>query len=487
MLGGVYSQPNMPVNLRYNCSMELIDTTGEPARRTVQAFSFALDPTPDQDSGLRRHFGARRYAYNWTVAEIRRELDLHRECGVSFGPPSLARLRRRWNRDKHRLAVATDGTPWWPDVSKEAFANGIADAVTAYWNWQKSRSGGREGRRVGFPRFRRKGRDTDRYRVTTGSFGVCDRRHVRLPRVGRVRTHENTRRLHRLLGLDRARILNVTVRRRGRRLLAVFVVELVRPQCNTRSAVPEQVVGVDAGVRRLATVADRNGEIVGRVENPRALDRSLARLRRLHRARSRCTRGSVRYRRRTQAISRLNARIADQRSDAMHVLTTRLAKTHGTVVVESLNVSGMLAQKHIPGARRRRRNLADASMSEIRRHLTYKCGWYGSRLVEADTMFPSSRLCHVCGERNDPGWDRDWTCLACGSRHDRDDNAAINLARYPEGDVGTVGAPDKRGAERKIRHRRTAGCETTKACAGLPGETQPTHANPVRGARTGCD
>ncbi len=266
--------------------------------------------------------------------------------------------------------------------------------------------------------------------MTTGSFGVCDRRHVRLPRIGRVRTHENTRRLHRLLDLNRARVLNVTVRRRGRRMLEVFVVELIRPQCNTRPAVHEQVVGVDAGVRRLVTVADRNGEIVERVENPRALDRSLSRLRSLHRARSRCTRGSVRYRRRTDAISRLNARIANQRSDALHVLTTRLAKTHGTVVVESLNVSGMLAQKHIPGARRRRRDLADASMSEIRRQLTYKCGWYGSQLVEADTMFPSSRLCHACGERNDPGWNRDWTCLACGSRHDRDDNAAINLARY---------------------------------------------------------
>ena len=380
--------------------------------RTLQSFSFALRPTPDQESAIRRHFGARRYAYNWTVAETRRELTLYRECGVSFGPPSLARLRKRWNRDKHRLAVDTDGTPWWQEVSKEAFANGIADAVTAYWNWQKGRAGERSGLRPRFPRFRRKGSDPDRYRVTTGSFGVCDRRHVRLPRIGRVRTYENTRRLHRLLGLDRARVLNVTVRRRGRRLLAVFVVELVRPQCNTTPVVPDSVVGVDAGVRQLATVADSNGEVIERVENPRALDRSLSRLRRLHRARSRCLPGSVRYRRRTEAISRLNSHIANQRSVALHVLTTRLAKTHGTVVVESLNVSSMLAQKHIPGARRRRRNLADASMSEIRRHLTYKCGWYGSRLVEADPLFPSSRLCHVCGERNDPGWNRVWMSRA---------------------------------------------------------------------------
>lgn len=458
----------------------------EPERgRVLQAFVFALDPTTDQESSIRRHFGARRYAYNWTVSEMRLELALHRECGVSFGPPSLARLRKRWNRDKHRLAVDAEGRPWWPEVSKEAFSCGIADAVTAYWNWQKSRSGGRGGRRVGFPRFRRKGRDADRYRITTGSFGVCGRRHVKLPRIGRVRTHQNTRRLHRLLELGRARLLNVSVRRSGRRLLAVFTVELVRPQSNATPKRPASVVGVDMGVRRLATVADRAGHIIERVENPRALDRSLARLRSLHRARSRCTPGSVRYRRRTEAISALNARIANQRSDTIHKLTTHLAKTHGTVVAESLNVSGMLVQKRIPGARRRRRDLSDTSMAELRRQLGYKCSWYGSALVESDPLFPSSRLCHACGERNEPGWKKDWTCVACSSRHDRDDNAAINLARYSKGDVGAVGAPDKRGAERETLVIRAAGREATKTREGPSGEMTPERVNPVRGARTG--
>ena len=117
--------------------------------------------------------------------------------------------------------------------------------------------------------------------------------------------------------------------------------------------------------------------VIERVENPRALDRNLAQLRRLHRARSRCVRGSVRYRRRTEALSVLNARIANQRVHAMAVLTTRLAKTHGTVVVESLYVSPMLRQKHVGGGRRRR-NLADAGMAELRRQLGYKCAWYGS-------------------------------------------------------------------------------------------------------------
>ena len=113
------------------------------------------------------------------------------------------------------MAVDADGRPWWPEVSGEAFAGGIADAVTAYWNWQRSRSVERAGALVSFPRFIRKGRDPDRYRVTTGSFGRCGRRHVRLPRVVLGRFHENTRRLQRLIELNRARLLNVTVIRRA--------------------------------------------------------------------------------------------------------------------------------------------------------------------------------------------------------------------------------------------------------------------------------
>ena len=96
---------------------------------TLQALSFAPDPTHEQAASMRRHYGAYRYAYYWTVGEIRKELSLHRECGVSFGPPPLTRLRKRWNRDMHLLAVDADGNPWWQDVSKEAFTNGFADAV----------------------------------------------------------------------------------------------------------------------------------------------------------------------------------------------------------------------------------------------------------------------------------------------------------------------------------------------------------------------
>jgi putative transposase len=146
---------------------------------------------------------------------------------------------------------------------------------------------------MGFPRFKKKGRDRDRVSFTTGAIRVEHRRHVTLPRIGTVRTHENTRRLQRLLAKDRARILGVTVSRRGTRIVAAFRVLVARPQ-RSRDAWPDRV-GVDVDVRVLATVGTPDGRILERVPNPRPLDAALKELRHLGRERSRRTRGSRGY------------------------------------------------------------------------------------------------------------------------------------------------------------------------------------------------
>ena len=184
---------------------------------TVQAFQFALDCTAEQEACLRRQFGGRRYARNWAVRVLKEDITWHRETGEESEAPSLAGLRKRWNQVKDTECVdAGTGEVWWPQISKEAFGDGIKAAVDAYWNWQSSRAGTRQGRRVGFPRFAKKGRDRDRVTFTTGAIRVePDRRHVTLPRVGTVRVHENTRRLQRLISKCRARILAATVSRRG--------------------------------------------------------------------------------------------------------------------------------------------------------------------------------------------------------------------------------------------------------------------------------
>jgi putative transposase len=138
--------------------------------------------------------------------------------------------------------------------------------------------------------------------------------------------------------------------------------------------------------------------------------------------------------------------VANLRRDHLHELTTRLAKSHGRIVVEDLNVAGMSRSSRgtaeAPGRNVRaksglNRSLADASFGEVRRMLEYKCRWYGSELVVADRFFPSSKTCSRCGTvRSQLGLgDRFFTCPACGLSIDRDLNAAINLAGWAHPDV----------------------------------------------------
>ena len=318
----------------------------------VQAFVFALDCTAGQAACVRRHFGGRRYARNWAVRTLKEDLDRYHAAGGETPKPSLPGLRKRWNQVKDAECVDRQtGEAWWPEVSKEAFADGIKGAVEGYWNWQSSRAGTRRGRRAGFPRFAKKGYDRDRVTFTTGAIRVePDRRHVTRPRIGPVRVHENTRRLERLIAKGRARILAVTVSRRGTRLVAAFRVLIQRP-IQPRVTMPDSRVGVDVGVRVLATVANSGGEVIERVPNPRPLEAALRQLRHLSRERSRRTRGSRRYTQTQQKITRLQRRIADIRGHHIHALTTRLAKTHGEIVVAGLDAAGMLAQQGLPDQR----------------------------------------------------------------------------------------------------------------------------------------
>ncbi|MGH3208379.1 MAG: IS607 family element RNA-guided endonuclease TnpB [Trebonia sp.] len=451
---------------------------------TVQAFVFALDCTPGQAACVRRQFGGRRFARNWAVRTLKDDIARYRETGQETEKPSLASLRKRWNRVKDAECVdAATGQAWWPEISKEAFADGIKAVVDGYWNWQASRSGKRAGKRAGFPRFAKKGRDRDRVTFTTGAIRIePDRRHVTLPRIGTIRTWENTRRLERLVAKGRARVLAVTVSRKGTRLVAAFRVLVQRPQ-QAGAAGPGSRVGVDVGVRVLATVAGSHGEVVERVPNPRPLEAALKELRHLGRERSRRTPGSRGYLQTQARITRLQRRIADVRSCRIHRLTTRLAKTHGEIVVEGLDAAGMLRQKGLPGARARRRGLSDSALGETRRQLGYKAGWYGSNLITAGRFYPSSKTCHACGYVQDIGWCEHWTCRQCGTRHQRDDNAAVNLARYEPpatGDsaVGPVGAAVKRRADRKTGPRPAGGREARKGRSRTAAE-QPRDGVPV--------
>jgi putative transposase len=113
-----------------------------PEGQIVQAFSFMLDLTPEQSREIARFFGARRLAFNSTIATIAADLEKYRETAETTIPPTFYAMRKRWNAEKRKLCVnAETGEQWWPAISKEVFTNGVKDATDAYWRWQQSRTG----------------------------------------------------------------------------------------------------------------------------------------------------------------------------------------------------------------------------------------------------------------------------------------------------------------------------------------------------------
>jgi IS605 OrfB family transposase len=421
--------------------------------KAVQAYRFALDVTPSQERALLAHAGAARVAHNWALARVKAVMD-QRAAGRSYGVSeqqltpslgwSLPALRKAWN------AAKADVAPWWSQCSKEAFNTGLDALARALKNWSDSRTGERAGRPVGFPRFKSRRRSTPSVRFTTGAIRVePDRKHVVLPRLGRLKTHESTRKLARRLEAGTARILSATVRRDGGRWHVAFCVEVDRAE--RTPARPHAVIGVDVGLKHLAVLS------TGRMEpNPRHLESAGRRMRRLARRLSRRVgpdrrsgqRPAKRWERARGQVARAHARVANLRRDGLHKLTTRLAREYGTIVVEDLNVAGMLRNRRLA------RHIADAGFAELRRQLAYKTGWNGGRLIVADRWYPSSKTCSGCGtvKTKLALSARTYTCNACGLVLDRDLNAARNLAALAleEATAGS-GPVAGRGADRKTR------------------------------------
>lgn len=412
------------------CGMETA-TQKTGSTRVLQAYRFALDPNDRQGSQLASHCGAARFAFNWGLALVTTSLTTGNPADVPWTFPALL---REWNRVKREVA------PWWPENSKEAYSSGLSALASALKNFSAWKKGRRAGARVGFPRFRRRGVRRDSCRFTTGPIRVlADGKHIQLPRLKKIRTQEPVFKLLGLVDNGRARILSATISREADRWFVSFGCEVNRDRF--RPAPTAGIVGVDIGVTNLAVLS--TGEII---PNPRPLENSLGQLRRASRRLSRRSLGSRRREMARRSLRRIHLRVRNQRRDALHKLTTSLAKEHTTIVVERLHVKGMLRNRRLA------RSIADTGMATIRRQLAYKTVWYGSRLVTADPFYPSSKMCSSCG------WvkvklslgERHFRCAQCGMTMERDANAALNLARLAE--PVAVSAPatlTARGGERK--------------------------------------
>ena len=380
----------------------------------------ALDPTPSQERRLLSHAGAARFAYNAMLARVKAAFDVGEKPEWSFWS-----IRKRWNADKDTLAVGEDGVIWWAENSKEAYSSGIEALAKGLSNWAKSRKGDRKGRRVGFPKFKSKSKTTPRFAYTAGCFGLVkgDPKALKLPRIGRVHCMEDVAKR-----VGDGRVLRMTVSQRAGRWYASLTVE--RDDKPVMNPPKGGAVGVDLGVKTLATLSD--GTVV---ENPRYLRKSERKLKRAQQALSRKVKGSNRREKARAKVARLHARVANQRLDAMHKLTTRLAREYSDISIEDLHVAGMVKNHHLA------KSIMDAAFGEFRRQLEYKTTRSGARLHVVDRWYRSSKTCSGCGrvKAKLSLSERTYRCDSCGLTMDRDLNAAINIC-VAGGAPGTLNA-----------------------------------------------
>jgi putative transposase len=395
-----------------------------PSGWTVTGARFEVE-WPDDQSLVRSHFGARRFAYNWALGHVKADMDAkasdHDYESTKWG---LEALRKRWNQDKDSVA------PWWAANSKEAYSSGIADLVTALSNWRQSKDGKRKGHKVGFPKFKTKRQDHARVRFSTGAMRFeADRRTIIVPVIGALRSKENTRRVQRPLAQGRARILNMTVSEQWGRLF-VSVNYAVRTSSVRPVAKPGTRAGVDLGLRTLATVADTDGNIT-EVANPAPLRATLAQRRKAGRQMSRRIPGSKGHEQAKTKLARLDRRVVHLRREAWHQVTTWLAATYEEVVIEDLDIAAM--EKSM-GRRPFRRSVSDAALGTFRPLLSYKMGKAGTAPTVADRWFASSQVHRGCGCRliAPTKMAELLVCAKTGEKVDRDRNAAMNLRDWPE-------------------------------------------------------
>lgn len=433
---------------------------------TLRAFKFVLDPTAEQTAAMKRHAGASRWAYNHALAakvaayeEWRTQVADLVETGVEETAarkrvkvpiPTKPRIQKAWNAAKGDSRKDVDGCcPWWHEVSTYAFQSAFNDADAAWKNWLDSYSGKRAGRRVGYPRFKAKGRARDSFRlhhdVKKPTIRLTTYRRLRLPRIGDVRLHDSGKRLGRLVERGRAVVQSVTVSRTGDRWYASVLckVEQDLPERPTRRQAAAGTVGVDVGVKVLAALSKPLPDGRTLVENPRHVRAAEKRLAKAQRALSRTQKRSARREKAQRRVARLHRQVAERRAGTLHQLTKQLATGYATVAIEDLCVAGMTRSSRgtseAPGKRVRQKAglnkaILDVAPGELRRQLAYKTSWYGSKLAVLDRWHPSSKTCSDCGWRN-PSLtltDRTFHCgnETCKLVMDRDLNAARNIERH---------------------------------------------------------
>lgn len=361
----------------------------------TKAHKILLDVNSEIEEKFVSWCGAARWSYNYGLERKKAEYEVGGKSSSSYTlMQEVVALKKT---DKHA---------WLNDVPRSVPRVALLHLEAAYTNFFRRVKGGDE--KLGFPKFKTKKRSKLSFHLEPDAIAV-DGNRVRIPKIGWLRMHQAIRFKGRLVG-------TVCISCTAGCWYASFKVE-------TEVADPiekqeREAVGVDVGIKNLAVLSDGKT-----FKNPKSFYRLERLLARAQRQTARKQKGSKRWQKAKLRVQRIHKRIADLRANATHHVSAYVAANYDGVAIEDLNAKGMSKNRHLA------KSVLDANFAELHRQLAYKMAWAGSKVRYADRFFLPSRLCSVCGLVNNELTlaDRKWVCQ-CGAIHDRDLNAATNLA-----------------------------------------------------------
>ncbi|MGA9379330.1 MAG: RNA-guided endonuclease TnpB family protein [Phormidium sp.] len=353
----------------------------------LKSFKTRLNLNNKQRTLAAKHAGVARHAWNWGLNICLKAMDASEKL------PTAIDLHKRL------VAEVKSANPWYYEVSKCAPQEALRHLQKAFKDWFKIPERGK-------PKFKKKNIKDSFY--LEGSINISGNK-IKLPRIGWVKCSEI---------LPTVQPKNVTISKRANDWYISFKYEL-KPKPTPTPKIRKRI-GVDLGINTLATCSDGTA-----FPNQKAYRKAQRKLAHLQRSFCRKQKGSKNRKRANLKVARLQRKISNIRVDALHKLTTWLTKNHSEIVIEDLNVSGMLKNHRLASA------IADCGFYEFKRQLEYKASWYGATIIKVDRFYPSSQLCSCCHHRQKmPLSKRTFKCGNCGVELDRDLNASINLEHW---------------------------------------------------------
>ena len=360
----------------------------------IKAYKYRLYPTEEQATFFEKSFGCCRYVYNWA---LQRRIETYQNSGERLSYVTIAKELTNLKKQ--------EDTSWLCEVSIQSLQSSIRNMDAAFTRFFREKKG--------FPKFKSKKKSRNSFQFVDQVRIDFDSKRIKLPKVGKVK-----------FACGRTFVGKIGTCTVSKSPTNKYYISIT---VDDGKPIPEKPmidfntsVGIDVGIKDFAVLS--NGQVF---ENPKFLEKAEKRLKVLQRRLAKKQKDSKRRERAKLAVAKQHERIRNKRANFIHQVTSKIVRENQTIVIEDLNVDGMLKNHCLA------KSISSVAWSEFFRQLQYKCDWYGKNLIRIGRFEPSSKMC-LCGNvyKDLKLSQRRWVCPSCGRDNDRDLLAAVNILRF---------------------------------------------------------